>query len=551
MTSTNDEIVHRSAVDLARLIRSREVSAAEVIEAFIARNEELHASLNALVVPRYDDARRAAAKADEALAKGAEVGPLHGVPITIKEQYSVAGTPTTFGLPSRKEIIETSEGPLVSRLREAGAIILGKTNVSQFLIFLESDNPVYGRTQNPWNLERSCGGSSGGEAAIVAAYGSSLGLAGDLGGSIRVPAHFCGVHGLKPTAGRLTNRDTLPELDLSQEGLVPQPGPIARHVDDLALAMQVLAGPRSGALDVGAPPVPWTAPRVPTEKLRVGYFEDDGYFTAAPGIRRVVREAAQALASAGAVVEELQPSSVADAMRLFAGMISADQFTRFRRMGRNDPIDRRVRGLFMLAGLPTALLSTLSVAFGLAGQKRLSATLRASQARSAEKYFALLKQRNALRQTFIDAMEDKGIDVLLCPPCAVTAFTHGASEFLFEAASTSVLFNVLGFPAGVVAAGRVRAGEESDRPESRDQVERAAKLVDMGSVGLPIGVQVAARPWREDLVLAAMRALETHFRATSDYPSLDRSQAPISRQYVSASTSGASARKNSTDTAPL
>lgn len=228
------------AWDIAQRIKAGDLSAREVVEEHIRRIEDVNPRLNAVVVPLFDRALGEAAAADAACARGEPLGPLHGVPITIKEQFLVAGTPTTAGLPSRVGHRAMSDGPLVGRLREAGAIVLGKTNVSQLMIYHESDNPVYGRTNNPWSLERAPGGSSGGEAAIIAAGGSTLGLGSDFGGSIRVPAHFCGLHGLRPTAGRLTNLDTPVEFFTGQEAIMPQTGPMARTVEDLALAMKVL-----------------------------------------------------------------------------------------------------------------------------------------------------------------------------------------------------------------------------------------------------------------------------------------------------------------------
>ena len=202
------------AREISERVASGELSAREVIEEHVRRIEEVNPRLNAVVVTQFDCALREADAADAALAHGGPLGPLHGVPVTIKEQFMVPGTPTTMGLPSRASHRAPSDGPLVGRLRRAGAIVLGKTNVSQLLIYHESDNPVYGRTNNPWDPERTPGGSSGGEAAIIAAGGSSLGLGGDYGGSIRVPAHFSGLHGLRPTAGRLTRLDTPAESSL-------------------------------------------------------------------------------------------------------------------------------------------------------------------------------------------------------------------------------------------------------------------------------------------------------------------------------------------------
>src|SRR5216683_5227311 len=266
-----------SASQLAQAIAAGELSAVEAVDAHIARIEEVNPRLSAVVVPLFDDARAQAQQADRTPA-GAR-GPLHGVPITVKECFNVAGTPSTAGLTARSGHRAVTDAPLVARFRQAGAIIVGKTNVSQLLMYVESDNPVYGRTNNPWDMERSPGGSSGGEGAIVAAHGSALGLGTDIGGSVRVPAHCCGIHSLKPTPGRLTVSGTVDIVGPAARAAIPDSGGLlARSVADLGLALGVLSPPADGACSLG--------------DIRVGFYDDDGYFPASPAIRRAVREAA-------------------------------------------------------------------------------------------------------------------------------------------------------------------------------------------------------------------------------------------------------------------
>ena len=286
-------LTRASATELAGLIRRGDVSAREVVDAHIARIEAVNPQLNAVVFPMFEEARAAAEAADAARSRGDPMGVLHGVPMTLKDQHLVAGTPTTLGLPSRRGHRAAADGPCVARLRAAGAIFLGKTNVGQVLFSYESDNPLFGRSSNPWSLDRSPGGSSGGEAAIVAAGGSALGFGADLGGSVRVPAHFCGVHSLKPTAARLTNLDTPEGIFCEQETIPAQPGPIARHVGDLELAMSVVAAPGMDRLDPSVPAVPWRESHG-VEGLHVGWYEDDGAFRPSPAVRRAVRDAAAA-----------------------------------------------------------------------------------------------------------------------------------------------------------------------------------------------------------------------------------------------------------------
>jgi Asp-tRNA(Asn)/Glu-tRNA(Gln) amidotransferase A subunit family amidase len=232
-------ITDLSASQIARQIASGALSAAEVVEAHIARIERVNGRLNALIAPRYEAARAEARAADQQRQAGRELGPLHGVPVTIKESLDIAGAASTFGVPGRRAHQAAHDEAHVARLRAAGAIVLGKTNVAQLLMYYESDNPLYGRTCNPWDTQRSPGGSSGGEAAIIAAGGSALGLGTDIGGSVRIPAHFCGIASLKPTAGRTPDMGRY-SVPVGQRAVPSQVGVLARHVEDVALGLRVI-----------------------------------------------------------------------------------------------------------------------------------------------------------------------------------------------------------------------------------------------------------------------------------------------------------------------
>ncbi|MGD2115278.1 MAG: amidase family protein [Acidobacteriota bacterium] len=532
MTADAD-IPRMGAARIARAIADGELSAAEAADACIARIEEVNPRLNAVVFERFEEARREAAEADRLRAGGASLGPLHGVPMTIKESLFLEGTPTTGGLPARRGHRADRSSPLVALLREAGAVVLGKTNVPELLLYLEADNPLHGRTLHPERDDRSPGGSSGGEAAIVGAGASPLGVGTDLGGSVRIPSHVCGIHGLMPTAGRLTMAGTF-DIGLfpGQRTILAVPGPMARRVEDLTLAMEVMlsGGPRS--VDPPFPRVPLGDPgAVRIDRLRVAWFEDDGFFRPAPALRRAVREAAGALADRGAVVEEWTPPDVRRAMDLYFGILSADGAAWARDLLRSEGRhDRRIRDLARLAGMPGFLRGMLAAVLALAGQRRTAERARSVGARSAASLWRLVHEREAYRNRVFGELgwiphageRTRAYDLLLCPPSPHPALTHGASYFLTGVSSPSMLFNLLGVPAGVVAATRVRAGEEHDRRRGRgpfeDRVERAARQVEQGSFGLPVGVQVVARPWREDLVLAGMGALEEFFGSGPDYP---------------------------------
>lgn len=508
------------ATQIAALIASGERSAASVVDDHIAHIEAVNPRINAIVTPMFDEARAAAAGADAARERGEPLGPLHGVPITIKDQFFVRGTPTTFGLESRAGHRADADGPLVERLRQAGAIVLGKGNVPQLLMYLEADNPLFGKSLNPWDSERTPGGGTGGDAAIIAAGGPPLALAADFTGSIRVPAHSCGIAGFKPTSGRLTNVGFPPELFFpGQDGIMMSCGMLGRTTADVTLAMRVLAEPGMETADNTLPPVPWRDPAaVDVAGLRIGYYEDDGFFPASPALRRAVRESAAALEAMGATVVPFSPPSIRTAVRISFMILGADGGAWVRRAMKDDKPDPRINVLLRIASIPGPVQRMLPRALSLAGQAGFAETLRSVRELSASGYWKVLDARNRYRRAFQAAMDAQQLDAIISPPYALPALRHGATYHLFSAASYSIVYNLLGMPAGTIPATRVRPGEESDRPDSRDIVVKKARETEDGSAGLPVGVQVASRNWRDEVALAVMQALESHFRTQPDFP---------------------------------
>jgi fatty acid amide hydrolase len=506
------------ARQLAAAIAHGDLTALAAVEAHIARIESVNAALNAVVVKRYEAARDEARAADRKRAAGERLGPLHGVPMTIKECLDFAGLPSTFGVTAHQHDFPGKDDVYVARLRQAGAIVLGKTNVSQLLMFVETDNPLYGRTQNPWDRTRSPGGSSGGEAAIIAALGSPLGLGTDIGGSCRNPAASCGIVGFKPTAGRLPDFGR-GSMSIGQLAIESQVGVLARRVEDAALGLEVANG---GRFPEGAEWRPLGDPgAVDLSKLTVGYFVDDETLSPCAASARAVREACDVLESRGARVVPFRPPEVPMALALFCEIIAADGGRGFVRFLDGSPQDFRIRRMISLASAPRLVLAALGPLMRLTRQRKLADLFLASGHRDTSSHWRTVESLKDYRARFLGALErvtPSPIDVLLSPAQALPAIRHGATAELVTIGAYSVIYNVLEYPAGVVPFTRVRADEETGTLRSKDRMDRIALATERGSVGLPIGVQVAARPFRDHLALAVMGAIEKAALGRADYP---------------------------------
>ncbi|MEA3092755.1 MAG: fatty acid amide hydrolase [Caballeronia sp.] len=514
----HDDVCELSATEMASKVRIGDISAHELVEAHIARIEAVNPKLNAVVVKRYDAARGEARDIDHRRVAGEALPPLAGVPITIKECLDFEGTASTFGLPSRRDAIAASDEAHVARLRQAGAIVLGKTNVAQLLMFVECDNPIYGRTNNPWNLDRTCGGSSGGEGAIIAAGGSALGLGTDIGGSCRYPAGFCGIVGFKATAGRMPDRGRY-SMSFGQQAIASQVGLLARNVDDIAAGLSVADGARPTSLE---PQMPLGSPAsVDPGTLRIGFYTDDGIMQSSPAVRRAVREAAKHLADAGASVVEWSLPDPEQLLHLAFALFSADSGAHFKSLLAGGPVDPALKPLLMLAGRSRPTLRLIGALLRAIGQPTLAGMSAHFGYTSARDYWQLVEALDDYREHFAAAMDlapGGPLDLVLGPACALAAFRHGAAKDLGLAGVNTILYNALGYPAGVVPVTRVREAEESQRPHSKDIVQKAAKPCEDGSAGLPVGVQIAARPWREHQALAAMRIIEQEAERHPDFP---------------------------------
>jgi amidase len=456
-----DHILTLSARDQARLVRERRISSRELISAHLKQISVVNPVLHAAVEVEADRALEDAAAADRELAAGSLRGPLHGVPFSIKDSIEQAGSRCTAGTLGRRAAPpSTADATLVERLRNAGAIPIARTNLPDLLFAFESANLLFGQTNNPYDVTRTPGGSSGGEAALLAACGSALGLGSDAAGSVRLPAAFCGIAAIKPTSGRLPRTGHFPPAGGWLE-TVWQIGPMARRVEDLIEAMRLLTGP--DGIDPTVPDVPYRDPaQANLAELRVAFFIDNGIAAADREVAGVVRGAAAALASVVRSVEESRPACLAAAYDLEMKLIGPDGGD-----GLRDYL--RELGSSEVHPLLTAWLDKLEpYRTDLAGLAR---------------YWAELDAYRAEMTRFL-----RHYDVILCPAYIHAALPHGESvrDDNFRGFSHTMAFNVAGWPAAVV-----RCGESS--------------------TGLPIAVQVAAAPWREDVALRVALWLEGAF----------------------------------------
>jgi amidase len=456
------ELVEQSLSTIAQMIRRREVSAVEVAEAHLDRIERMNAGLNAIVTVAPDVIERARA-AEAALLRGDEVRALHGVPVTVKDTIDTAGLRTTSGSRIRMDYVPAVDAPAVARLKAAGALVLGKTNASEMAMDYTADNPVFNRTNHPFDPRLTPGGSSGGEAVAIATHMSPGGIGSDLAGSVRIPAHFCGICGLKPTTGRIPGEMQFPP-SIGPYSLGAVIGPMARSAGDLRLLF--------GALSTD----PFERKSFDLRGSRVAWYTDDGVAPVTEETANAVARAARALSDAGLIVEERRPPHVERGNEMWLKVFSRASVVQLRSVykGRESEGGGFVRWRLGTAdNTPTPTL---------------------------DEYIAGWMERDRLREELLQWMETTPI--ILAPVGATPAYPHdtlkitvrGSTCGTFRAFSYAQTFSVFDLPVVTVPAGK-------------------------SNEGLPIGVQIAGTPFAEEMVLAAAEIIEKAL--STDYTDSD------------------------------
>jgi amidase len=455
------EIWQLSATELAQRIASRQLSSVEVVDAHLNRIDAVNPALNAVVRVLADEARASALLADKRLAAGEVAGPLHGVPFTVKENIDMAGLPTTWGVPALAKAVVPADAPVVERMRAAGAIPIGRTNLPDMALRVHTVSSLHGLTRNPWHPGRTAGGSSGGEAAALASGMSPIGLGNDIGGSLRNPANACGIASIRPSAGRVPDAGYVPAEDrLLAVQLMNVQGPMARRVADVRLGLRVLMGahPR----DPWSIDAPFDGPP-PARPIRVAVLAEPPGGSVDPKVASVVHRAAQALADAGYVVEDVCPPRYEDAVSCWARLIISDF---------------------------ASVLGPLSQMMGADAMAFINNCVQAvPPVADAAAWSHLMIERDAIARAWSTFMADRPL--LLSPTWSQLPFEHGfdtatpaGTAATNELTRPVVPANLLGLPSACVPAGR-----------------------DEGT-GLPIGVLITGRRLREDQCLEAAEAIE-------------------------------------------
>lgn len=444
------DLVFSSATDLSAAIRDRKISAVELLDAHLAQIDRHNEGVNAVISLDREGARERARKADVAQSRGEALGPLHGVPFTLKDTHEASGMKTTVGFPAFADYVANEDSPVVARLRAAGGVLMARTNVATMLSDWQSNNPLFGRTGNPWNLERTAGGSSGGAAAAVAAGMTPFDIGTDMQDSIRLPAAFCGVYGLKPTEHRVSLAGAFPNPGSAARSvwLMSCLGPLARSVDDLALIYQIIAGPDGRDTDLA--PVPVEAmPKLGLKALRIAFAPSSPGFPVAGEISDAVENLARQLQGAGVVVEE----------------------AKLPRLDLHDDLAQggALIGMMMEAAQPEP----------------------PQQPTPVSRWFEALARRDRSIVAWEQFFENW--DALLCPVTMTTAFPHceagtqisvdGKEQSYWMLPAYGAIFNYSGHPALSMPCG-----QDSD--------------------GLPIGLQLVGKRWSESRLLGMAKAIE-------------------------------------------
>ncbi|XP_077982026.1 vitamin D3 hydroxylase-associated protein-like [Glandiceps talaboti] len=477
-----EDILKLTLSELSASLKSGQYSPVEVLHAYQAKAMECTCQANCVTEPVAEAEEWAKELEQDEDKKGL----LYGVPVSIKENIHMKGYDVTLGFGKFVHQPVPDDSVVVQILKQQGAIPFVRTNVPQMLLSMVSSNPVYGETVNPVNPERSPGGSSGGEAALIALNGSILGIGTDILGSVRIPSHFCGIYGIKPTHGRISSLGSASAIP-GQKSVSGSVGVMAQDVDSVVLGMKALLVPEMFALDKTVIPIPFQE-QVYSDgrKLRIGYYDYDNFVIATPPCRRAVAMAKDALEKAGHTLIPFKPPGMDDVYEhpltmTFQGAF-ADNFETLKTYFQDEDMDPLVGVQLKTYFLPSFLKRIAQFVFG---------------------FWSYIQET-------LTTWKDSGIDVMICPVLAIPACKSEEAGDLTFVATYCSLYNLLNFPAGSVPVTTVTEADDEEMKNfpQRDRADKLTIKAMKDSVGLPVGVQCVAPPWQEELCLKLMKELE-------------------------------------------
>lgn len=515
---------HLHLLDLKVLsegLESGSWTSVEIIDSLFAHIKKLNPTLKAYCVLFSEAARELAKARDDERAKGIILGPFHGLPISVKENFQLKDQAVTQGLHSQIESRYEYDADMIAWLKSLGAIIIGRTNVPQALVAMDSSNPVYGTTQNPWSARHVAGGSSGGEASAVASFMSPLGLGTDLGGSLRFPAAFCGVLGYKPTTNLLPNYG-FHGASRGQTNIAAQAGFVSRSAQDLEWVMDKLLSvpPDSSKINNAPFSISLLKKKIkPLSELKIGFFLDDGFITPADSQKRAVLEVVEWLRSEGAELIEMPPVDTHEYLEIYLRSLSANGLKSLRRYVLDSPIDPSLRDIWNYGKVPVFFKKFLGVFFSSIGKKRISFAMKNTLPTDISGLWELESRRRELVKKELVKWNEKKIDLMLSPAAATSAVLRGLEK------ETSLMFsyygkaNLYGFPAAVIPISRVRS-DETHYPFKADAIDKKIAQSVKESEGLPVGVQLVGLPWGDFNLLNTLIQIQDYFTLTENYPDL-------------------------------
>ncbi|KAI9566910.1 amidase signature domain-containing protein [Boletus coccyginus] len=518
--NTRDPFLHATATEIVERIAAGKWTASQVLDAYMARAVVSQAKTNCITEVLFEDAKKQAKELDEEFSRTGKLrGPLHGVPMSFKDQYEIVGYDATIGFTHWANKPSIKDAFVAIQCRKAGAIIIVKTNVPQTMFAFECSNALWGRTTNPWCDKYTCGGSSGGEAALLAMDGSALGVGSDVGGSLRIPTSYCGVYSLKPSSDRVSG-DGTKGCNPGYEAIRVSYGPMGRSVKDCELFCRTVFGELDGAHQTV--PVPFRPVELPS-KLKFGYYFTDGMVQSSPANVRAVQETIDALRSQGHECVEFVPSLSEDAMATFVALTSADGYKRMLATIESDPTEPSLYLSTLGPKLPGFVRYLITrVADIVHRDRHFSELFSLARTKTVSEFVEFTDRRNKVTKAwYTEVWDTYGFDGIIAPVQSLPTIPHGGCAMLSPLAACTILYNVVDSPVGIVPVTRVKpttdalpadfvvgAGGTSTILEKEMYAGPKPAYDATAMEGIPVGVQIVGKKWEDEKVLQMMKVVD-------------------------------------------